>query len=47
MDAVVGEGGDDWAPLGTRVQTVQDVGNSARPIQTDTTAKQGGKKFKN
>lgn len=40
LNAVVGEGSDDPAPLGTSVQAVQDIGHRARPIQTNTTAKQ-------
>ena len=38
LHAVVGEGGDDHAPLGARVQTSQDVRHRARPVQADATA---------
>lgn len=36
LNAVVGEGSDDDAPLRAGVQTVQDICHSARPIQAYT-----------
>lgn len=43
LNAVVGEGSDDGAPLRGRIQTVQDVCHGASPIQTNTTVPQGNK----
>lgn len=36
LDAVVGEGRDDGAPLRAAIQTVQDICHGARPVQTYT-----------
>lgn len=40
LNAVVGECGDDSAPLRAGIQTVQDICHSTRPIQTYTAATQ-------
>lgn len=43
LNAVVGEGSDDGAPLRAGVQTVQDVRHSARPVQAYTAVARSGK----